>query len=296
MLRRVIGEDVQLNVSLAPDAGNVHADPAQLEQVIMNLAVNARDAMPRGGRLTIQTKNAELDEEFTERPSKRTAPHVMLAVSDTGSGIDKETLAKIFDPFFTTKEQGKGTGLGLSTVYGIVKQSDGHVFVYSEVGKGTTFKIFLPRVDAPVQQEGEVSPPVPATGTETVLVVEDEETLSVLTQRILRNAGYTVLAAANGEEALQIIEAHTAPIDLLLTDVVMPGMSGKALAEHALEIRPSLRVVYMSGYLEDTAAYHGVLEDSVHFIGKPFTASGLTAKVREVLDEKLPAQEKPCDT
>ncbi len=295
MLRRVIGEDVQLNVSLAPDAGNVHADPAQIEQVIMNLAVNARDAMPRGGRLTIQTKNAELDEEFTERPSQRTAPYVMLAVTDTGTGIDKETLAKIFDPFFTTKEQGKGTGLGLSTVYGIVKQSDGHVFVYSEVGKGTTFKIFLPRVDAHAQQEGEVPPPAHATGTETVLVVEDEETLSVLTQRILRNAGYTVLSAANGEEALRVIETHTGRIDLLLTDVVMPGMSGKALADHALEIRPGLRVVYMSGYLEDTAAYHGVLENSAHFVGKPFTANGMNAKVREVLDEKLPAQEKQRD-
>jgi two-component system cell cycle sensor histidine kinase/response regulator CckA len=242
--------------------------------------------------LTIQTKNAELDEEYTERPSQRTAPHVMLAVSDTGTGIDKVTLARIFDPFFTTKEQGKGTGLGLSTVYGIVKQSDGHVFVYSEVGKGTTFKIFLPRVDAAAQVESEAAALAPATGTETVLVVEDEDTLRVLTQRILRAAGYTVLTAANGEEALRVIHAHAAPIDLLLTDVVMPGMSGKALADHATEIRPGLRVVYMSGYLEDTAAYHGVMDDSAHFVGKPFTANNLNTKVREVLDAERPVQRK----
>lgn len=293
MLRRLIGEDVRLEVSLAADLGSVRADPAQIEQVIMNLAVNARDAMPNGGSLNILTRNAELDEELTERPSQRTAPHIMLAVSDSGTGMDKATLARIFDPFFTTKEQGKGTGLGLSTVYGIVRQSGGHVFVYSEVDKGTTFKIFLPRVDERPQEVGAPEPHTAAGGTETILVAEDDDTLRTLTVRILKAAGYRVLSAANGTEALKLLEETDEPVHGLLTDVVMPGISGKALADHACELRPHLRVVFMSGYLEDTAAHHGVLTGTAHFISKPFTANALNAKLREALD--APRQQEARD-
>ena len=286
MLRRLIGEDVELRTALAPDAGNVRADPGQLEQVIVNLAVNARDAMPTGGKLTIETQNAELSEAYAaaHQPVVPGA-YVMLAVSDTGIGMDKQTQGRIFEPFFTTKEKGKGTGLGLSTVYGIVKQSGGYIWAYSEPGHGTTFKAYLPHVDAPVQAVAR--PPEsggPLDGTETVLLAEDDDLLRPLASELLEKLGYTVLAAGTAQEALALARAQAGPIELLIADVVMPGESGRQLARWLAELRPDMRVLYTSGYTDDAIVHHGMLEPGLNYLEKPFTPATLARKVREVLD------------
>jgi PAS domain S-box-containing protein len=286
MLRRLIGEDIELVTIAGTALGRVKADAGQMEQVVMNLAVNARDAMPKGGRLTIETANVELDEAYARRHvAVKPGPHVMLAMSDTGMGMDSETQARIFEPFFTTKEKGKGTGLGLATVYGIVKQSGGNIYVYSNLGHGTTFKIYLPRVDGALES---VNTPKARTevpqGCETVLLVEDEESVRSLLQGILRSNGYTVLEASRGEEALGICEGHKGAIHLLLADVVMPQMSGRELAERLISTRPQMKVLYMSGYTDDAVVRHGVLESNAAFLQKPFTPEILARKVRLVLD------------
>ena len=285
MLHRLIGEDIALVTVLDPGLRRVWADAGQLEQVVMNLAVNARDAMPRGGKLTIETANVELDEAYARKHvTVRPGSFVMLAVSDSGTGMDLETLSKIFEPFFTTKETGKGTGLGLSTVYGIVKQSGGHVWVYSEPGKGTTFKIYLPP-----SAEGLSPEHVPLVGTlslrgsETVLLVEDEQSVRALTRVILENHGYTVLEAASGEKALKIVRDFDGPIHLVLTDVVMPSMGGSTLVSHVETLRPGIKVLYMSGYTDDAVVRHGHLDQGRAFLQKPFTPEGLARKVREAL-------------
>jgi two-component system cell cycle sensor histidine kinase/response regulator CckA len=286
MLRRIIGEDIDLVQVLATDLGLTRVDPGQVEQVIMNLAVNARDAMPEGGKLTIETANVNLDDEYAARhPGASPGPHVMVAVTDSGVGMDERTMARIFEPFFTTKEVGKGSGLGLSTVYGIVKQSGGSIFVYSEVGLGTTFRIFLPREQGPVTSVARAPrAPIRATRGETILVVEDDESLRNITRRILAGAGYRALAAANGGEGLLTCEQHVGDIHLVLTDVVMPQMSGRGFAERLGKVRPGMKVLYMSGYTDDAIVHHGVLDPGTQFIGKPFTQANLLAKVREVLD------------
>jgi CheY-like chemotaxis protein len=290
MLRRILGEDIELAQVLAPDLGLTLADPGQLEQVLMNLVINARDAMPDGGKLTIETANVEVDDEYAKQHlSAKPGLYVMLAVTDTGCGMDEQTKARLFEPFFTTKEMGKGTGLGLSTVYGIVKQSGGNVWVYSEPDQGTTFKVYLPRsVSVSMAAAAIKPPPVPrqVTGTETILVVEDEEALRNVASRILTTAGYTVLTAASGEEALVTGAQHEGDIQLLLTDVVMPRMSGKALAQRLAKTRPALAVLYMSGYTDNAIGHSGVLDAGVHFLAKPFTADALARKVREILDGK----------
>ena len=285
MLRRLTGEDIELTKMLAPDLGRVKADPGQLEQVIMNLTVNARDAMPDGGELTIRTTNVELDQEYADEHVEVAAgPYVLLAVSDTGCGMDEATRRRLFEPFFTTKERGKGTGLGLSTAYGIVKQSGGYIWAYGEPGRGSTFKVYLPRLEEDATP-AVVTPFIeePATGTETILVVEDEEAVRKVAARTLRLAGYQVLTAADGEEALLACQGHQGEIHLLLTDVVMPQMSGPHLAKRLQELRPELRVLYMSGYSEDAIVHHGVLDPGTSFVGKPFGGNDLRRKVRQAL-------------
>jgi two-component system, cell cycle sensor histidine kinase and response regulator CckA len=286
MLRRLIGEDIRLETTAEPDLGLVRADVAQIEQIIMNLAVNARDAMPKGGLLSIELQNVELDSWYSEtHVGVEEGPYVMLAVSDTGTGIPPEVRARLFEPFFTTKERGKGTGLGLSTVYGIVKQSGGHVWVYSENNKGTVFKIYLPRVWE-TKPAAEVKPDasVPTGGAETVLLAEDEVGLRALVRNILRQHGYRVLEASDVEDALRLCSDYAGRIDLLLTDVVMPIMSGRELAERAAEIRPELKVLYMSGYTDNIVVHHGVSASETQFLQKPFTPRGLAQKVRAILD------------
>ncbi|RMD94375.1 MAG: PAS domain S-box protein [Calditrichaeota bacterium] len=288
MLSRIIGEDIELVTQLSPDLASVKADPAQIEQVILNLAINSRDAMPKGGKLIIETRNATLDEEYINTHNAVIpGPYVLLVMSDNGVGMDQDTQDKIFEPFFTTKEIGKGTGLGLATVYGVVKQSGGYIWVYSEPGHGTTFKIYLPRAE---EAEQEVEPEKPAVvslqGTETILVVEDEELLRELARRVLARHGYTVLDASNGGEALLICEKHQGPIHLLLTDVVLPRMNGRELADRLLRLRPQMKVIYMSGYTNDAILENGLLSMETHFIQKPFTADFLAQKVREVLNKK----------
>jgi two-component system, cell cycle sensor histidine kinase and response regulator CckA len=286
MLVRLLGEDVELRTLPGAALGRVLVDPGQIEQVILNLVVNARDAMPRGGSLTIETANVELDAGYsTEHPGANPGPHVLLAVSDTGTGMDAETRARIFEPFFTTKEKGKGTGLGLSTVFGIVRQSGGTVWVYSEPGHGTTFKIYLPRT----QDDRRPSVPAPAPdpsprGTETILLTEDDTALRVLARVALVRLGYQVLEAADADEALLLAARYSGPIHLLLTDVVMPKVSGRELAERLAAVRPDTRVLFMSGYTDDTVVRHGVLAAGIAFLQKPITPQSLARKVREVLD------------
>ncbi len=290
MLRRILGEDIQVILNLAPDLDVVCADPSQFEQVLMNLVVNARDAMPKGGTLTIHTKNEHLTENRgAQQIDVEPGSYVSLTVTDTGCGIDPQVQAHIFEPFFTTKSQGKGTGLGLSTVYGIVKQSGGTVSVRSEPGLGAIFTVLLPRTTGAVANvQRPTSGSEQRRGTETILVVEDEAALRRVAQRCLENVGYTVLTAADGDEALTLAEQHADTIQLLLTDVVMPRMNGRELASELQRRRPTLKVLYMSGYTDDAIVHHGVLDQGTWFLGKPFTPTGITEKVREVLDAELP--------
>jgi len=288
MLTRLIGEDIDLVMTPASNLGAVKADAGQMEQVIMNLAVNARDAMPSGGKLTIETASVTLDEDYARfHAPLKPGEYIMLAISDTGEGMDAETQSHLFEPFFTTKGL-KGTGLGLSTVYGIVKQSGGYIWVYSEPGKGTAFKIYLPRVAESSQSEAVVATssktPKAEGGKETILLVEDEDTLRRLAREYLEKQGYNVVDAADGAMALQIAVAHEGVVHLLLTDVIMPGMNGRELAQRMLEIRPNVKVLYMSGYTENVIAHNGTLDAGVSLLQKPFNLRDLRDRVREVLD------------
>jgi CheY-like chemotaxis protein len=296
MLPRLIGEDVALTLELDSSLAQVKADPGQIEQVLMNLAVNARDAMPDGGKLTIQTSNIELDIAYTrEHPGSRPGQYVMLRVTDTGTGIDPEIQSKIFEPFFTTKERDKGTGLGLATVYGIVKQSGGYIAVDSVKGQGASFSVFLPRVDVAATQTATASAtPTDTRGSETILLAEDEEPLRKLAQMFLREGGYRVLSAPDGQRALDLARQNPAHIDLLITDVVMPGMNGRTLAERLASNNPGLKVLYISGYTDSFIAGHGVLEPGTHLLHKPFTQETLTRRVRELLNtNSVPASLVP---
>jgi PAS domain S-box-containing protein len=287
MLRRLIGEDILLTSSLDPGLGSVKADPGQIEQVLMNLAVNARDAMPEGGHLTVETRNAELGpDDAARRPPTLAGRYVMLAVTDSGMGMDAETQSHLFEPFFTTKEMGKGTGLGLSTVYGIVKQSEGYIWCYSEVGVGTTFKIYLPRVDEEASPAHKLSAVRLAHGSETVLLIEDDGALRDVVREILEGAGYTVLVADGGAQAVQIADEHTGAIQLIVTDVIMPGLSGRKAAERIKAARSEVRILFISGYTSDAIAKHGVLEAGAKFLSKPFTTEDLLRKIRDVLDDR----------
>ena len=285
MLQRILGADVDLVSLTAQSLGRVRVDPGSIEQVIMNLVVNARDAMPTGGKLTMQTGNVVLDEAYArEHLGVTPGPHVMLAVTDTGTGMDQATQARIFEPFFTTKEKGKGTGIGLSTVFGIVQQSGGHVWVYSEPGRGTTFKIYLPRVDAAVEEVRAIEPPATLRGSETILLAEDDDQVRAVALGILRKRGYRVIEARNAGEALRQSEKHAGTIHLLLSDVVMPEMSGPELGRRLASARPDMKVLCMSGYTDDSIVRHGVLEAGIAYLQKPLTADALTTKVREVLE------------
>jgi len=288
MLRRLIGEDIVIKTSLDPNLGNVKVDPTQIEQIIMNLAVNARDAMPQGGRFTIETANIYLDETYTKQHvSVQTGPYVLLAISDNGIGMDAEMQARIFEPFFTTKGPGKGTGLGLSTVYGIVKQFAGNIWVYSEPGKGTTFKIYLPRVSEEIEsvKHRQVSAES-LRGSETILLVEDEEMVRDLACEILQEYNYKVLVPSNAAEAISICEQNRNTIHLLLTDVVMPGMSGPQLSEKLKSLHPEIKVLYMSGYADNAIIHHGVLKPGTPFIQKPFSPQNLLKKIQQILVDR----------
>jgi PAS domain S-box-containing protein len=293
LVRRLMSETIEMKTQIGKNLGAVKADPGQIEQVILNLIVNARDAMPNGGKLLVETGNVELDSTFGhDQASVKPGPYVMLSVTDTGIGMSAETLAHIFEPFYTTKESSRGTGLGLSTVYGIVKQSGGHVSVYSEPGKGTTFKVYLPRVDDPVQAPTTVEAPgsTSAEGAETILLVEDEPAVRELARMVLAERGFSVIEAQSPEDAVRLAGKHGAEIHLLLTDVVMPGISGRDLAKQLTARHPNLRVLYMSGYTYNMIAENGTLEEGLSFLQKPFTPQGLTQKVREVLSRPVHAK------
>jgi len=291
MLRRLIGEDFELVTDLAADLARVKADPGQVEQIIMNLVVNARDAMPQGGKVRIKTENVVVDETYaSHHMPMQPGEYTMLAISDTGTGMDRETQSHVFEPFFTTKSAGKGTGLGLSTVYGIVKQSGGYVWVYSEVDNGTVFKVYLPRVSGGVRDEKSMTSTTDALrGSETILLVEDEEIVRRMARMILESSGYTVLEAGDVKDALRLCYENVSKIDLMLTDVIMPGMSGRLLAERVAVLCPDLRVIYMSGYTDDAIMRHGILEEDIVFLQKPFTRDSLLIKVREAVNNTLMA-------
>jgi CheY-like chemotaxis protein len=285
MLKRLIGEDIDLVTVLGESLWPIMADPGQLEQVLLNLAVNARDAMPEGGVVTIETTNVKMDTAAAQAhfPLKP-GPYVLLTFSDTGIGMDAETQARIFEPFFTTKETGKGTGLGLATVYGIVKQSGGYIWVYSDVGKGTTFKIYLPRTEVELDDSDPGRSRVESQrGTETLLLVEDDDSVRELVRNVLRENGYRVLEASRGEEALELSELFAGRIDLLVTDVVMPGMNGRELARRLVNFRPQIKVLYISGYADNAVWYPGGLDAGGAFLQKPFSPEALARKVREAL-------------
>jgi CheY-like chemotaxis protein len=287
MLRRLLGEDIELQTHFQPNLGLVKADSGQIEQVILNLAVNARDAMSKGGKLTIETSNAVLDEDYT-RTHQSVAPgtYTLLAVSDNGCGMDSETQSHLFEPFFTTKDPGKGTGLGLSMVYGIVKQSGGSIWVYSEPNQGSTFKIYLPSLQEILEPDATQEPPEKlANGSETVLVVEDESAVRSFTRMVLQRSGYQVIEASNGEAALSLSREHPGEIQLLVTDMVMPGMGGREVGEALEQMRPGVRVLYLSGYTENAIAQRGTLGTELPFLQKPFTMEALLRKVRQVLDQ-----------
>ena len=290
MLRRLIGEDIDLLTAPGVELGRVRVDPGQIEQVLVNLVVNARDAMPEGGKLTVETANADLDEGYVKgRLEVRPGPYVMLAVSDTGCGMSPETIARVFEPFFTTKEIGRGTGLGLSTVHGIVKQSDGHIEVYSDIGGGTTFKVYLPRAEGAAEGRPAAAPePDHLAGSETLLLVEDEELIRRVVAQSLELQGYRVIAVEDGSRALAICEQADQPIDLLITDVVMPLMSGPQLVERVSTLRPDLPILYMSGYTDRALIHQGQRKAGTAFLQKPFMPEVLARKVREVLDGDLP--------
>jgi signal transduction histidine kinase len=285
MLKSLLGEGIQLAITFGPDLGSILADQSQIEQVIMNLAANAREAMPRGGRLALETANVDLDAEYaSHHPGLRPGPYVMLAVSDSGVGMDEEARGHLFEPFFTTKAVGKGPGLGLAMVHGIVSQSDGYIQVRSEPEKGTTFQVYLPRVEKEaVASKGAPSPPHRG-GLETILVVEDEPALMELDSEVLKERGYRVLEADCAAQALEVAAGHPGRIDLLLTDVVMPGQSGGELARRLVSTRPETKVLYMSGYASDSLVQHGISEEAAAFIEKPFAPDALVRKVRAVLD------------
>jgi len=292
MLRRLLGEDIDLLTVSHSAVGNVKADLSQIEQVLLNLAVNARDAMPNGGTLTVETSNVELDESYAGlRFEIAPGSYVLMAITDNGTGMTPEVLARLFEPFFTTKEEGKGTGLGLATCHGIVKQSGGHIGVYSEVGCGTTFKVYLPRVEEDAEQIVQHEEPGETpSGNETVLLVEDEPMLRELGETVLQDLGYRVLTAANGAEALRLVSGHPdVRIDLLLTDVVMPEMGGKELVERLRPVSPATKVIFCSGYTEDAIFHSGRLEAGVYFLQKPYTLASVARKVRDVLAAPLPA-------
>jgi CheY-like chemotaxis protein len=285
MLRRTLGEDIELKIVLEPALGAVLADPGQIEQVMLNLAVNARDAMPRGGQLLIETKNADAA-EVADIAEAEALPYVVIRVTDTGTGMAPTIRDRVFEPFFTTKEQGKGTGLGLSTVYGSVKQSGGFVLVESELGKGSSFSIYLPRTRTADERRPIVESGTGPSGTATVLLAEDEDAVRRLTSRLLTRAGYNVLTASCGEEALQVAARYVGTIDLLMTDVVMPGMSGRELAEQLMPLHPGMRLLYTSGYTEDAIIRHGVSSQATAFLEKPFAPNALLRKLRQVLESE----------
>ncbi len=294
MLRRLLGEDIELVTRLDRELSMVKVNRGQIDQVIMNLAVNARDAMPEGGKLTIETKDVMLDDSYvTEHFGVTSGPRVMLAMSDTGIGMSKETQARIFEPFFTTKEPGKGTGLGLATVFGIIQQCGGNIWVYSEPGSGTTFRIYLPIAAQVEESAQEVVEPITLEGTETILLVEDQDEVRMVAQHILRRYGYHVLEARNGGEALLTCEKHPRTIHLLLTDVIMPQMNGRELAERLLQVRPDMKVLFMSGYTENAIVHHGVLDSGVSYLQKPLIPEKLARRVREILEMRAKPASRP---
>jgi two-component system cell cycle sensor histidine kinase/response regulator CckA len=285
MLGRIIGDDVHVKVQLAERVAPVIADRAQIERVVLNLAANARDAMPRGGRLTIETADVDLDEGFVAAHGEITpGPHVLLAISDSGIGMTDEVRKRLFEPFFTTKAAGAGTGLGLATVFGVVRQSGGAIYVYSEEGRGTTFKIYLPASSEPMSEPVQEDQPTSRRGTETVVVVEDDPSVRELVKLMLEGFGYEILAAPDGDSAARLCHEHPGGVDLLLTDVVMPDIGGRVLAERLIALFPDLRVLFMSGYSDEAVFRHGIIRPDTAFIEKPFSQAGLARKVREVLD------------